>query len=178
MRRFLCLAGFCVALTSMVSPPAMAQSTTAAQAGAKQKMSFSRDAIQEMQDGMKSVTKLLDAAERDGDVDRIQCVRNKSASVRALLEVSQRADNSMKDAIASGETQRAEHEFRKVAVAISKVRQFVAEAEACMGDTGAAVGTTEIEVTSEGIAKTDDTAPLVDDDLVVGVDPPPTSPFE
>ena len=47
-----------------------------------------------------------------------------------------------------------------------------------MGDTGAAVGTTEIEVTSEGIAKTDDTAPLVDDDLVVGVDPPPTSPFE
>ena len=178
MKRLFCLAGFCVVLLGPVVPTnANAQSATS-QSAVKQKLAFTRDAIQEMEDGVKSVTKLLDAAERDGDVDRIQCVRNKLASVRALLEVSQRAENSMKDALSSSDTQRSEHEFRKVAVAISKVRQFVAEAEACMGDTGAAVGTTEIEVTSEGIAKTDDTEPLVDDDLVVGVDPPATSPFE
>jgi hypothetical protein len=85
----------------------------------------------------------------------------------------------MTDALADGNDERAEHEFRKIAIALSKVRQFVAEAEACVGQGGAVDGDTDVTVDVQGITDdSDDTEGTDTDGEIIGDDPPNTSPFE
>jgi post-segregation antitoxin (ccd killing protein) len=106
-------------------------------------------------------------------------LRSKAASVRALVEVSSQAQTTMQEALAASQTERAQHEFRKVAVALSKVRQFVAEAEACLGKAGATPGTTEVTMTEENAAAvTDETSDWAWDALDIGDAPPDVSPFD
>jgi hypothetical protein len=143
----------------------------------KEKLDFAVEAITEMGEGVKTVEKLQEQVTRDGDEELIQCVRIKMASVKALTDVSERANESMTDALAEGNDERAEHEFRKIAIALNKVRQFVAEAEACVGQGGVVDGDTEVTVDSQGVPEGDDTegGEITDDNFV---DPPESSAFE
>ena len=143
----------------------------------KEKKDFSTAALAEMQAAAKSVSKLLEQAEKEKDIVKIQCLTKKKAGIQALVEVSESSALSMEQALAEGDSQRADHEFRKVAVALSKVRQFLAEADACVGDAGAAPGVTEVDVTAEGLTDSEDTEPIYDGVIDVDVDPPDTSPY-
>ncbi len=150
----------------------------------KEKLEFTDKALAEMQENLKTVRKTMDNAERGGDPDQIQCVRNKQASIQALYSVSERAQAAMRDALANGETERAEYEFRKLAVAISKVRQFTAEAQGCVGaDEGGGEGEGTVDVSSGALTDIDD--PLDDDTSDLAADiatavaaPPEVSPYE
>lgn len=133
------------------------QLEASAQLSPKEKREFSHNALVEMQNALMTVDKYLEQAEREQDEDRIQCVRLNQASIKAPADVSERADAAMREALAQGSEQRAEHKFRKIAVALSKVRQFVAEAEACIGQGGVAAGATQVDVTDEGITEEDPT---------------------
>ena len=104
---------------------------------------YVRSALEEMMTGLKAVSKLADAARREGDDEMVQCVQARLSNIRALLMVSERANGAMKEAVGSANVQRAEHEFRKVVVSLAKVRQFTAEADGCMGDAGTTPGTSE-----------------------------------
>jgi len=139
---------------------------------------YVRAALEEMMNGLKSVSRLSEAARREGDDEMLRCVQVKLSNVRALLMVSERANGAMKEAQARASNERAEHEFRKIVVSLAKVRQFVAEAEACMGDVGTTPGTSEVQVDAAGLEGTDEMEPMDDYFTVLGVDPPPTSPFE
>jgi len=140
---------------------------------------FVRGALEEMVNGVKSIGKMVEQARREQDEDKLTCLQSRLSYVRALLMVSERANGAMREARAEGLTTRSEHEFRKIAVAISKARQFLAEAEACLGEGGATPGTTELDVDDpSGLAEDDDTTPMDDYFTVVGTDPPNTSPFE
>jgi len=145
---------------------------------AKEMAQYVRSSLEEMMNGLKSVSKLADSARREGDEEMIRCVQMRLSNIRALLMVSERANGAMKEAVAAASPQRAEHEFRKVVVSLAKVRQFAAEADACMGDAGTAPGTSEVQVSEAGLTEGDDSQALDDYFLVVGVDPPPVSPFE
>ena len=145
---------------------------------AKEKLDFARDALAEMDSTKKRAEKLLDQAERGGEGDQIQCVRLKLASIKTLKQVSERAQSNMSEAIASENDLLADHEFRKIAVALSKVRQFIAEAEACMGEVGSADGSTEVSVNKEGISDAEETEPLTGEIGTVATDPGDISPFE
>jgi len=140
---------------------------------------FVRGALEEMVTGVKSLTKMVDQARREDDTEKVSCLQTRLSYVRTLLMVSERANGAMKEAQAAGLSTRAEHEFRKVAVAVSKVRQFLAEAESCLGEEGTTPGTTELDVDDPGgLAGEDDTEPMDDYFVVVGDDPPNTTPFE
>ena len=108
----------------------------------------------------------------------VLCVNNKLSAVRALVQVAGSANAGMLDALDAGDADRAEHEFRKIGVALTKARQFQAEADACSGDDGVTPGVTEVEVTNEGLSETDDTERIDDGNTAVGDEPPGTSPFE
>ena len=94
------------------------------------------------------------------------------------VQVAGNANASMQDALASGDAERADHEFRKIGVALTKARQFKAEADACSGGDGVTPGVTEVEVTNEGLSESDDTEQIDDGNTGVGDEPPGTSPFE
>jgi hypothetical protein len=169
-----------------VSSPAWAQDTSSVDAmplGAKASLedmkSYVRNSLGEMVNGVKSMGKMVEQARREGDEEKLACLQSRLSYVRALLMVSERANGAMKEAVASGMSSRAEHEFRKVAVALSKVRQFLAEAETCLGEEGTTPGTTELNVDDQsGLEDGDDTDPMDDYFVVVGDDPTHTSPFE
>ncbi len=60
-------------------------------------------------------------------------------------------------------------------MAITKVRQFLAEAEACMGQTGETGGTESVDISGDLLAENiDDFFPDTDDN----VPPPDVTPFE
>ncbi|MDG1479651.1 MAG: hypothetical protein P8R54_08670 [Myxococcota bacterium] len=162
------------------TPSAQAQDDqveAASSTSPKEKLDWAADAIVEMNDGVKTVEKLQEQVTRSGDEELIQCVRIKMASVRALADVSVGANAAMTDALADGNDERAEFEFRKIAIGLSKVRQFVAEAEACVGQGGTVDGDTEVSVNSQGIAEGDDTEESSTDGII-GNDPPDASAFE
>ena len=144
----------------------------------KEVAQYVRTALEEMMSGLKSVSKLVDGARRDGDQEMLSCLQSRLSYIRALLMVSERANGAMKEAQAKGNGARAEHEFRKIVVSLAKVRQFIAEAETCMGEAGTTPGTSELQVAESGLAEADDTEPLDDYLILVGIDPPNTSPFE
>jgi hypothetical protein len=144
----------------------------------KEMAQYVRAALEEMMNGLKSVSRLADAARKEDDAEMIQCVQTRLSNIRALLMVSERANGAMKEAAGAASAQRAEHEFRKVVVSLAKVRQFAGEAEGCMGDAGKTPGTSEVQVSESGLTEGDNSEALDDYFFVVGIDPPAVSPFE
>ena len=168
-----------------MSAPAFAQSAGATgeieastELSDREKTSFAADALEEMKTADKDVSELLADAERDGDVLTIACLTKKQAAIRSLVMVSESASASMNDAMALGNKPRADAEFRKVAIALSKSRQFRAEAEACSGGGDGASGETVVDVEGDSWGLGDDTSALDDGNSDIGTDPPGTTPFE
>ena len=181
MRQYLMTIGFVGLLVG--AAPASAQglggTVEISRSGDPREMAqYVRSALEEMMSGLKAVSKLADAARREGDDEMVQCVQARLSNIRALLMVSERANGALKEAVGSSNVQRAEHEFRKVVVSLAKVRQFTAEADACMGDAGTTPGTSEVQVTQSGLTEGDDSQALDNYFLVVGVEPPDVTPFQ
>ena len=116
----------------------------------KEKTQFTDAALAEIEDSVKTVEALLTAAEKERNVEEIECLTRKLTPLRALLEVSRQSGNTMRQALASNDTVHADQEFRKVAVALTKAREFLAEAQACVGDTGVERGDASSTVTDNG----------------------------
>ncbi|MES2638241.1 MAG: hypothetical protein V4850_02115 [Myxococcota bacterium] len=116
----------------------------------KEKTQFTDAALAEIEDSVKTVEALLTAAEKEKNVEEIECLTRKLTPLRALLEVSRQSANTMRLSLASNDTVHADQEFRKVAVALTKAREFLAEAQACVGDTGVDRGDASSTVTDNG----------------------------
>lgn len=142
----------------------------------QEKIAYAEASNQEIRDAEKTIARLLDQARKDADAEAIECLVNRLTSVRALLQVSESAEIAMKDAIAAGTDEKADHEFRKIAVAVSKTRMLLAEAQRCASDQQVESGTTLVDWES-AIADEDDLGDLEIDDFDIGLDPPQVSPF-
>ncbi len=83
----------------------------------------------------------------------------------------------MKDAIAAGSEEKANHEFRKIAVAVAKSRQLRAEANRCSASDESGGNSTIVDWESflEEYGNVFDQFDL--DELDFGQDPPQVSPF-
>jgi hypothetical protein len=174
----LLLPGSAVAQERGSADEARSQLEQSGATSSSEKISFARKAVAEMQDGERKMSKALEQAEKEKDPIKIQCVTKKLSSTRALLEVSLSAQARMKEAIDAGANEKGDHEFRKIAVALAKERQFLAEAEACMGGGGKDAGQTQVEVVGASEDRFDVTDPLTGLGDDVGLDPPNTSPFD
>jgi hypothetical protein len=144
-----------------------------------EKKEFVSDANNEMEAAVKKLTKAMSDAEREREAVQLNCLSKKLSSARTLSEVAETASKAMNIAIDENNLDKAEHEFRKIAVALQKTREFVAEGVACWADAGSAQGVTSVDVSRGNLDDEDDTEPLDDGSTgLLGVDPPDTSPFE
>ena len=172
-------------LASMLPLVAGAQETSAAgqieqssQTSPEEKIRFTDMALDEMRQSVKDVGKMMENAEREKNMVAIQCLTRKLTTMRALLEVSETSAVTLKQALADGEYESAEHEYRKIAIALSKVRQFRAEADACAGGGTAQPGTTSVEVIESALGADDETEAFDFDEEAFGNQPPDTSQFQ
>ncbi len=100
--------------------------------------------------------------------------------MRALQQVVLNADGKMRTSLASGQAEKADHEFRKVAVALSKTRMLYAEAQRCDSDGLGTLGDTFIDVFGgdDDFLPTDDPLDILGTDVPIDTLTTPTlSPF-
>ena len=167
----------------LTSVPALAQDTTTTleQSSAttdKEKIRFANDAVAEISDTVDYLEEMYKDSQSEEDPVLVQCIYKKYNAAVSLKGVVESSNAAMQEAMAAGETGRADLEFRKIGVAQSKAQQFKAEADASSGESGVAPGVTEIDVTNDGLGDGDDTEPIEDSNDEIGEDPPGTTPFE
>lgn len=148
-----------------------------AQASPQEKAQYAADAVEELATAVKDVEKLQEDARREGDPEQAACVAARLGQLTALSQVTEAATAAMKTAMDAGDQQRADHELRKIAVALSKSRQLTLEAQACVDDSGLASGETNVRVEGGLDGEGDETDALDVDVLDGGYDPPQQSPF-
>jgi hypothetical protein len=145
----------------------------------QEKLEYAEEAHGEMRDAIRDVTRMVETARKDNEVEQLQCLTAILTSLRSLLQVSESAQTAMQQAMEAGEMERADHELRKIAVARTKTRSLLAEADGCVVGT-AALEPGETVVTVEGGEFVDERG-LLDvayDPFDIGNDPPEASPFQ
>jgi DNA-binding phage protein len=147
-----------------------------ASATPQEKIAYAEVSNEEIRDAEKQIVRLLEQARKDNDPEAIECLVNRLTSVRALLQVSVSSEVAMRDAIAAGLDEKANHEFRKIAVAISKTRMLLAEAQRCASEQQVEPGQTLVDWEA-ALADEGDLDPLDVTDFTLGLDPPQVSPF-
>src|SRR5262245_60726135 len=86
---------------------ASGQLEAAATTSPKEKMDFAASALAEMASGEKTVRKLLEQAQKEGQTSasKVQCLNNKLASIRSLQEVSAGANTAMQESLAANQNE-------------------------------------------------------------------------
>jgi hypothetical protein len=138
----------------------------------EQKQAFATDALAEIDGSVKMVEKLLADEEKrkEKNTEAIECLQRKLTPLRTLLDVASQSVGALSAAVGSSDVVHADQEYRKVAVALSKARDFLAEAQACVGDAGAREGENEVALDDGELGAE---PPLADD---VPIDVLPASP--
>jgi hypothetical protein len=146
-----------------------------------EKQAYAASAMTEMGDTLKQVTRLIEGARKDSDAEKVMCLTSRISSVRALNSVTEAANRVLGEAIDRGDSDRAAHEFRKIAVALNKTRVLLAESIQCDQGQKVQPGETLVDLLS-GLVSEDELESILDqaalDGLDVGLyDPPEVSPF-
>ena len=144
----------------------------------QEKIDYAAKTTSELREAIREITRLVEQARRDDEVQQLQCLNSKLTSIRALLQVSETAQAAMRDALAAGEIERADHELRKIAVARTKTRQLRAEAEQCVSGEGPLKsGETQVTVETAELEDESELEEVPYDPFDIGNDPPEASPF-
>ena len=130
----LCLLG--VPMAYAADPEGQVTLEDGATMTAQQKVDFSRSALEEMKTAVKTVEKLLEQAQKEKNAEQIDCLTKKLGSMRMMSDAGQQGATAMQQALANNDNVHGDQEFRKIAVALSKLREFFSEALACTGSVG------------------------------------------
>ena len=121
------------------------QSTTSTP---EEKATYASKAVEEIDAAVVTVTKLRDEAKKQKLQEAVDCLERKLTPLKAILEVAKASNGAMTRALADSDTVHAEAEFRKLAVAVSKAREFVQDAQQCVGSPDARSGKTTTSIAS------------------------------
>jgi len=148
-------------------------------ASADEMLQYVKDAQDEIAAAAKQLGKLTGNSDKSElSDDSKQCVQNSFTVTDALQQVTVTAAQTMADALTAGQRERAEHEFRKVAIALKKARVMLSEGQQCAGGDASADGATDIRVDGALTADADEDVSAVSEDTMdYGFDPPNASPF-
>lgn len=146
-----------------------------------EKRVYASSAVVEIGESLKQVSRLLEGARKDSDADKVMCLTSRITSIRALGSVADAASRVLNESMERGDFDRAAHEFRKIAVALSKTRVLMAESIQCDQGQKVQPGETLVDLLS-GLVNEDELESILEqaalDGLDVGVyDPPEVSPF-
>jgi hypothetical protein len=104
------------------------------------------------------LTRMLDEARREKDILRASCVNRKLTEVNAnARNVEQRA-KALKDAVATGDQSRRDHEYTVLTVLAAKLDSLNQEASQCLGESVYEPGASQVITT-------------VPNNVIVGTDP-------
>lgn len=117
-----------------------------------EKLNFATEAESEIQGHIEHVQAQLETAQKNRQQDVIECLSRKLQPMQTLAAVV-KGDAASLRAAPAGSTE-GDALFRKIAVALGKVRDFRADADACVGDAGADQGI-QVASMSEPLSEVD-----------------------
>ena len=134
---------------------------------ADDKVKFALAALNEIGGAVRTTETLLEKAQKDKDknTEEIECLQRKLTPMKGMQDVSSVSANSLQSYVAARDAVHTDQEYRKIAVALAKTRDFLAEAQACVGEVGARDSDNNVTMDDGGLG-TDTT---LDDDVPVEV---------
>lgn len=144
-----------------------------------EKRQYAAAAVQEIEDAERQIKKLLDQlrARKDADADNVQCLVNAQSLVGALKQVAINGKTNLDAALTANEIEKADHEWRKIGVALEKTRQLYAEAQRCASTNQLESGTTLVDWESANDFVDQFLEPDIDD-FDIDIAPPSITPFQ
>jgi len=124
----------------------------------------------------QQVEGLAEAARKQKDVIRLNCVLDKLAQVKANLSIADSAFQTLQEVAARRDEGASVHEYTRITIVNQKVQVLGAEAQACVGEDLSYVGTTRVDVEVEGIPPEDPTQPTPTRPDITR--PPSASPYQ
>ena len=115
-----------------------------------------QQAIMEIEETQKSVNKQLEAALKDADPERIQCIRSAKQSIDQLQLIVVEADKKFQSNVATSNFDRSGVDFRQIIVSQSAVRQLAAQAETCLGEEASSEQTSQVQVDISALSEVPD----------------------
>lgn len=127
-----------------------------------------QDSFNELTDISRYVKDILDKASKEEDMERVQCISSRQASIAALVDISRQSQLAIEQSMSTGNTVKVDSEMRKISVALSKAKQFSSEIQSCVSSQASSSDnndSTEITVDSSRVAEL-----LVGDESEFGLD--------
>lgn len=100
----------------------------------------------EMRSNLTKGLAILRDAREDKDALRLQCVNEKIAAMKGVLRISEDANISLQETLATQATERARYEFNKVRTSKNKMAELVSAAQNCVGADAVYTGDSQVEV--------------------------------
>jgi hypothetical protein len=98
------------------------------------KLKTSSDRVAEMQKTLKFALKRLRESHDKKDIIQTNCVKDKLASIKGLLRISEEADVSLREAVVTGQPDLINHEYVKILMAVERIRLSRVQVDGCVGD--------------------------------------------
>jgi len=95
-------------------------------------MKKASDHVSRVKGALKQVLTRVEEARNEKDIVKLNCVNEKLAQIKQILNVAEGAEIALQEAVAKGDAG-ADAEYSKIAIARGKADQLRAEAEECIG---------------------------------------------
>lgn len=105
-----------------------------------------KDLQAKMEAVLQRVLSLREAARKQKDVLKLNCVNEKLLQVKQLLNIANEADTELATAISSNDEDERYHQFSRINISAEKVNSLRDEAEGCIGEEIIYVGPTKVVV--------------------------------
>jgi hypothetical protein len=141
-----------------VTTPAFAQTVGDVQIGGGNPflMKKASDHVSRVKGAMKQVLGRVEEARNEKDIVKLNCVNEKLAQIKQILNVAEGAEIALQEAVAKGDPG-ADAEYSKIAIARGKADQLGTEAAECIGQLAFVVD----EKTSVEVQQPEDLPPEV-----------------
>lgn len=125
-------------------------------------ISQSRGYQQGMGQILKRIGALQEAARKQKDIIKLNCVADKLVQAKVNISIADQAMTSLQEHVARADEGGRTHEFTRLTIINQKVTVLGAEAENCIGEDLSFVGATRVDLDVDpNIPQTDPTNPAV-----------------
>jgi hypothetical protein len=128
---------------------------------------------------LANVNGVLKEAREKKDIIRINCVNEKLTRIKALARSAEMADLYLREALTKKDAKTASHSYRKITIALQKIRALKSEAEQCIGELAFAAGEKEkvdLKIDRDKVPDDDPTVTEFPETAIVR--PPAASPYQ
>jgi hypothetical protein len=141
-----------------------------AQLSPQQELAAADTGIARMEQGSANLSKMLEQARTARDVVKTLCLNDKLSQIDVAIRSAKDRRSALQVAAGRNDQELSNHEFTILTVLRQRGDQLVAEANQCIGEEAAFIGSTNVQTTIEGTLPPDE--PAVDN---TSVSAPPVS---